>query len=106
MAAPPDATMRVGYHGATEVTLRGALMRWLLLLVAVGSFAMVFATHSAGWMALELFIGIVAAIAAVFAFAGARIGDTARQETLSDAELEHLRQTLRAQGAPKGPSMP
>lgn len=79
-------------------------MQWLFSLVAVAAFAMLFMTHSAGWMALELVVGLVAATAAVFAFASARIGDSARQESLSDAEMEALRKAVRSNQPPKGPS--
>ena len=79
-------------------------MYWLFGLISLVAFVSAFLSDSAGWMAFCLLVGVLAAVATVFALAGARIGERSRQEHLSDAELELLRSSMRAsRGSDSGP---
>lgn len=72
-------------------------MRWILLLLAFGAFALAFSTKSAGFMGLCLVVGFVALFAAVFAFAAAKIEATSRPDTtlLTDKDISALRASMR-----------
>lgn len=81
----------------SSVIRLGTTMHWLFGLISLVAFVGAFLSHSAGWMALGLLVGVLAAIAAVFALAGARIDAGSRQEQISDTELELLRASMRPQ---------
>jgi len=72
-------------------------MRWILLLLALGAFALAFSTKAAGFMGLCLVVGIVALFAALFAFAAAKIDATSRPDVtlLADKDISALRASLR-----------
>ncbi|HET8900041.1 MAG TPA: hypothetical protein VFN09_14835 [Rhodanobacteraceae bacterium] len=73
---------------------------WLFAVFSLCGFLIALLSHSPGWMGLGLALGFVFALVAVIALAGSRIGDSSRQEMLSDAELEHLRASIRAERGP------
>ena len=79
-------------------------MRWILLLFALGAFALAFSTKSPGLMGFCLIVGFVAMFAALFAFAAARIEETSRPDAtlLTDKDISALRASVRkaAQNAP------
>ena len=79
-------------------------MRWILLLLALGAFALAFSTKSSGLMGFCLVVGLVALFAAVFAFAAAKIEETSRPDValLTDKDISALRASVRkAQKAPE-----
>lgn len=67
-------------------------MRWLFLIGTLLSLALSFTRHSGGAMGLWLLIGVVGAFATVLAFADAKINANARGETLSEYDLQRLRE--------------
>ena len=79
-------------------------MRWILLLLAMGAFALAFSTKSAGVMGACLVVGFVALFAALFAFAAAKIEATSRPDValLTDKDISALRASVR-KPAPKAP---
>ena len=72
-------------------------MRWILLLLAFGAFALAFSTRSTGLMGLALVGGVVLLIAALFAFAAAKIEATSRPDAalLTDKDINALRASVR-----------
>jgi len=81
-------------------------MRWILLLIGLGAFALAFSTKSSGFLAFCLVVGSVAMIAALFAFAAAKIEATSRPDTtlLTDKDISAIRASLRkAQKPPEPP---
>ena len=78
-------------------------MRWILLLLAFGAFALAFSTKSAGVMGLGLVGGIALLIAALFAFAAAKIEGTARPDAvlLTDKDINALRASVRKAKPPQ-----
>lgn len=66
-------------------------MRWLLLIGTLLSLALSFTRHTGGAMGLWLLLGIVGAFATALAFAQARIESHSRAETLSEYDLQRLR---------------
>ena len=72
-------------------------MRWILLLLAFGAFALAFSTKSAGLMGLALVGGLVLLICALFAFAAAKIEATSRPDVvlLTDKDINALRASVR-----------
>jgi len=76
-------------------------MRWILLLLALGAFALEFSTKSAGVMGLCLTVGFVAMFAALFAFAAAKIEATSRPDVtlLTDKDISALRASVRKPAA-------
>lgn len=79
-------------------------MRWILLLLAFGAFAIAFSTKSPGVMGFTLIAGIGLLFAALFAFAAAKIGATSRPDSalLTDKDITALRASLR-KAPPKAP---
>ncbi|MGO4702597.1 hypothetical protein [Dyella sp. 2RAB6] len=67
-------------------------MRWLLLIGTLLTLALSFTRHSGGAMGLWLLLGIVGAVATALAFAQARIDAHSRADSLSDYELQRLRE--------------
>ena len=67
-------------------------MRWLLLIGTLLSLSVSFTRHSGGAMGLWLLLGVVGAFVTVFAFADAKISANARVETLSEYDLQRLRE--------------
>lgn len=76
-------------------------MRWILLLLAFGAFALAFSTRSGGVMGLALFGGFVLGVAALFAFAAAKIEATSRPDAalLTDKDINALRVSVRKANA-------
>jgi hypothetical protein len=72
-------------------------MRWILLLLAFGAFVLAFSTKSAGVMGLALIGGLVLLVAALFAFAAAKIEATSRPDAtlLTDKDINVLRASVR-----------
>ena len=81
-------------------------MRWILLLLAFGAFALAFSTKSAGVMGLALIGGLALLIAALFAFAAAKIEATSRPDTalLTDKDINALRASVRKAKPPQPPA--
>ncbi len=67
-------------------------MRWLMLTGTVLAFVACFTRHSGGAMAIWLLLGLFGLLATGLAFAQARISSGARSESLSDYELQRLRE--------------
>lgn len=67
-------------------------MRWLLLISTVLSLVLSFTRHSGGAMGLWLLLAIVGAFATALAFAQSRISASSRMETLSEYDLQRLRE--------------
>jgi hypothetical protein len=82
-------------------------MRWILLLVALGAFALAFSTKSPGLMGFCLVLGIGLLFAALFAFAAERIASTSRPDAvlLTDKDITALRKSVR-KPAPNPPAAP
>ena len=82
-------------------------MRWILLLVAMGAFALAFSTKSPGLMGFCLVLGVGLLFAALFAFASERIASTSRPDTalLTDKDINALRKSVR-KPAPSPPATP
>jgi len=66
-------------------------MRWLLLIGTLLSLVLSFTRHSGGAMGLWLLLGVVGAFATALAFAQARIDAHSRGDTLSEYDLQRLR---------------
>ena len=77
-------------------------MRWILLLLALGAFAIAFTTKSPGVMGFCLVAGIGLLFATLFAFAAAKIDATSRPDStlLTDKDIAALRASVR-KAAPK-----
>ena len=77
-------------------------MRWILLLFALGAFALAFSTKSSGFMGFCFVVGFVAMFAALFAFAGAKIEATSRPDAtlLTDKDITALRASVRKTQTP------
>lgn len=83
-------------------------MRWILLLLALGAFALAFSTKAAGVMAFCLVAGFGLLFAALFAFAAAKIEATSRPDTtlLADKDISVLRASMRKPREPDSPQSP
>jgi len=83
-------------------------MRWLVLLVSLGAFALAFTTKSTGMMALGLLAGFGCLFAAIFAFAAARIEETSRPDAamLTDGDISKLKASLRKPAPPPAEPLP
>jgi hypothetical protein len=81
-------------------------MRWILLLVGLGAFALAFSTRSSGFMGFCLVVGVIAIFAALLAFAAAKIEATSRPDValLTDKDISVLRASVRK--AAQKPSEP
>ncbi|MFA6232207.1 MAG: hypothetical protein WC617_18865 [Rhodanobacter sp.] len=66
-------------------------MRWLLLVCSAFAYLLCFTRHSAGAMGWWLLSAIIGTIATALAFAQARIAVSARGDSLSEYELNRLR---------------
>src|SRR6185312_4203729 len=99
--APSHA--RYAYGRMPPFTRSEKPMRWILLLLAFGAFALAFSTKSAGVMGLGLVGGIALLIAALFAFAAAKIEGTARPDAvlLTDKDINALRASVRKAKPPQ-----
>jgi len=71
-------------------------MRWLLLVFTPFAYVLSFTRHSAGAMGWWLLFAIIGTIATGLAFAHARIAIGARNDSLSEYELQRLRETHNA----------
>lgn len=69
-------------------------MRWLLLALTVFGLLLALSARTPGWLGLGLALLLLGALASVFAFAQARIRDSARDEQLSDQQIAALKATL------------
>ena len=80
-------------------------MRWILLLLALGAFALAFSTKSTGLMGFCLVVGFVTMFAALLAFAGAKIEATSRPDValLTDKDISALRASVRKAQKPPEP---
>ncbi|HET6632623.1 MAG TPA: hypothetical protein VFG73_07950 [Rhodanobacteraceae bacterium] len=74
-------------------------MRWLLALVALIGYIFAWRADSPGLLGLGLAIGVLFTFAAVLAFAQLRITGSAREETLTTAQMEALKQAVRKPSA-------
>lgn len=84
------------------------MMRLVLLLAMVAGFALVFATHSPGLLALGLLLGIAGLFGFVFSLAAARVSANARPDTAmaSVEDLAALRKPPQAPTARNDPPAP
>ena len=82
------------------------VMRWILLLLALGAFALGFSTKAAGFMGFCLVVGFGALFAALFAFAAAKIDATSRPDStlLADKDISALRASMRKPTTGRSPS--
>lgn len=69
-------------------------MRWLFAVIAVFGYVVLWHAGSPGVKWLGLAIGVIFSITAVLAFAQFRINGSARDETLTDAQIESLRKSM------------
>lgn len=74
-------------------------MRWLFALIAVFGYIVVWRGGSPGVQWLGLGIGVIFSILAVLAFAQFRINGSARDESLTDAQMESLKKSLPRPGS-------
>ena len=80
-------------------------MRWVLLLVALGFFALAFSTKSAGLMGICLVLGLGTLVGAFVAFAAERIASTSRPDStlLTDRDISAVRASMRKAAPPSTP---
>ncbi|MDN5924158.1 MAG: hypothetical protein L0H70_04075 [Xanthomonadales bacterium] len=69
-------------------------MRWLFALIAVFGYIALWQAPTPGLRWLGLGIGIIFSILAVLAFAQVRINGSAREESLSDAQMDLLKRSM------------
>jgi high-affinity K+ transport system ATPase subunit B len=83
-------------------------MRWILLLLAAGAFALAFSTKSTGLMGFCLVVGIVLLFVVLFAFAAAKIEATSRPDAalLTDKDINTIRASVRKAKAAATPAPP
>lgn len=74
-------------------------MRWLFALIAVFGYIVVWRGGSPGIQLLGLGIAVIFSIVAVLAFAQFRINGSARDEHLTDAQMELLKRSLHRPGS-------
>ena len=67
-------------------------MRWWLLVSTLVSLLLAFTRHGAGAMAWWLFVGLLGIFATALAFAQARIAGQSRGDSLSEYDLNRLRE--------------
>lgn len=67
-------------------------MRWLLLALTLVAFLLCFTRHGAGAWGFWLLLGLIGIFATTLAFVQSRIGDSARGESLSEYDLQRLRE--------------
>lgn len=70
-------------------------MRWILTATAILGFLIAIATHSPGWLAVGVFLGLTCGIGAALAFIDLQIQATSRSEYMSPGELEALKATMK-----------
>jgi hypothetical protein len=70
-------------------------MRWILTAAAVSGFLIATATHSPGWMAFGVLIGLACGIAAALAFVDLRIRATSRSEYMTPGEVNAIKASLK-----------
>ncbi|MEO6967685.1 MAG: hypothetical protein ABI132_04405 [Rhodanobacteraceae bacterium] len=70
-------------------------MRWKLIAVALLGFAITFASHSPGLVALGVIVGLICGIGAALAFVDAQIRASSRPEHMTQAQIDALKTTLR-----------
>lgn len=83
-------------------------MRWILLFVAILSFAVVFTAKTPGLLGLGLVLGFVCLFGSLFGFAAERVASIARPDAvlLTDKDINVLRASMRKPGATPSPNMP
>lgn len=74
-------------------------MRWLFALIAVIGYIVVWRGDAPGMRWLGLAIGVIFSIVAALAFAQFRINGSARDESLTDAQMESLKKSLQRPGS-------
>lgn len=67
-------------------------MRWLFLVATLLAFLLSFSSHSGGTLAIWLLLGVLGMFATALAFAQARIASSSREKSLSDFDLQRLRE--------------
>lgn len=70
-------------------------MRWTLTAIALLGFAIAFASHSAGWVAFGVILGLACGIGAALAFVDVQIRASSRPEHMTTAQLDALKTALR-----------
>lgn len=70
-------------------------MIWGLAAVAVLAFMLAFVSHSPGWMAFGLAVGLVCAIVAAVMFIDRHLRASSRPEHMTQGEIDALRSTIR-----------
>ena len=83
-------------------------MRWILLLLATGALVLAFSTRSAGIMSFTLVGGLVLLVAALLAFAAAKIEGASRPDSalLTDKDINALRASVRKAKTPQPAAPP
>ncbi len=81
-------------------------MRWLLLVFTIFACVLCVTRHGAGAMGWWLLLAIIGSIATALAFAQARIGLNARDDSLSEYQLTRLREANAAAKQEKDPPTP
>lgn len=67
-------------------------MRWLLLVSTVFAFVLCFTRHGAGAWGFWLLVGLLGVFATTLAFVQARIAGSTRAESLSEYDMQRLRE--------------
>lgn len=67
-------------------------MRWFLLALTVFAFLICFTRHGAGAWGFWLLLGLIGIFATALAFVQSRIGDSARTDSLSEYDMQRLRE--------------
>jgi hypothetical protein len=70
-------------------------MVWGLALVSLMAFLLAFASHSAGWMGVGIFVGFACGIAAALVFIDRHVRASSRPEHMTEREVAALRSTVR-----------
>ena len=77
-------------------------MRWILPALSLLGFLIAWASHSAGFVALGVILGLVCGIGAALAFIDQQIRASSRPEHMTQGELDAIKSTLKPAPAPPG----
>jgi len=82
-------------------------MRWILTAAAVLGLLIAIATHSPGWLAFGIFIGLTCGVGAALAFIDVHIQASSRSEYMTPGELDAIKATLKPPpSGDSGPGLP
>jgi hypothetical protein len=94
---------RNGLNCTALSAFKERLMPWLGVLVFASGVVLPIVLHGPGWLGLGLLLSFVGGTWAVLALADARITGSARDEHVSDSQLQAWREMLRQQRPPDEP---